>query len=42
MKSNEPYIMERVSQHHQTAWDYVEKKVDILSVLFFMALKIIT
>ena len=26
MKSNEPYIMERVSQHHQAAWDYVEKK----------------
>lgn len=26
MKSNEHYIMERVSQHHQTAWDYVEKK----------------
>lgn len=26
MKSNEHYIMERVSQHHQAAWDYVEKK----------------
>lgn len=26
MKSNERYIMERVSQHHQAAWDYVEKK----------------
>lgn len=26
MKSNECYIMERVSQHHQAAWDYVEKK----------------
>ena len=26
MKSNEHYIMERVSQHHQTAWNYVEKK----------------
>lgn len=25
-KSNERYIMERVSQHHQAAWDYVEKK----------------
>lgn len=26
MKSNEHYIMERVSQHHQAAWNYVEKK----------------
>ena len=26
MKSNEHYIMERVSQHHQAALDYVEKK----------------
>lgn len=26
MKSNEHYIMERVSQHHQAAWDYIEKK----------------
>lgn len=26
MKSNEHYIMKRVSQHHQAAWDYVEKK----------------
>lgn len=26
MKSNEHYIMERVSHHHQAAWDYVEKK----------------
>lgn len=26
MKSNESYIMERVSQHHQAALDYVEKK----------------
>ena len=26
MKSNEHSIMERVSQHHQVAWDYVEKK----------------
>lgn len=26
MKSNERYIMERVSQHHQAAWDYIEKK----------------
>lgn len=26
MKSNEHYIMERVSQHHQAAWDSVEKK----------------
>lgn len=26
MKSNEHYIMERVIQHHQAAWDYVEKK----------------
>ena len=26
MKSNERSIMERVSQHHQTVWDYVEKK----------------
>ena len=26
MKSNEHYIMERVNQHHQAAWDYVEKK----------------
>ena len=26
MKSNEHYIMERVSQHHQVAWDYAEKK----------------
>lgn len=26
MKSNEHYIMERVSQHHQAAWDCVEKK----------------
>lgn len=26
MKSNESYIMERVSQHHRAAWDYVEKK----------------
>lgn len=26
MKSNEHHIMERVSQHHQVAWDYVEKK----------------
>lgn len=26
MKSNERYIMERVSQHHQAAWDCVEKK----------------
>lgn len=26
MKSNERYIMERVNQHHQAAWDYVEKK----------------
>ena len=26
MKSNEYYIMERVNQHHQAAWDYVEEK----------------
>ena len=26
MKSNESYIMERVSQHHRAAWDYVENK----------------
>ena len=26
MKSNEHSIMERVGQHHQAAWDYVEKK----------------
>lgn len=26
MKNNERYIMERVSQHHQAALDYVEKK----------------
>ena len=26
MKSNEHYIMERVNQHHQATWDYVEKK----------------
>ena len=26
MKSNEHYIMERVNQHHQAAWNYVEKK----------------
>lgn len=26
MKSNERYIMERVNQHHQAAWNYVEKK----------------
>ena len=26
MKSNEHYIMERVNQHHQAAWNYVEEK----------------
>lgn len=26
MKSNEHYIMERVNQHHQAAWNYIEKK----------------
>ena len=26
MESNERYIMKRVSQHHQAAWNYVEKK----------------
>lgn len=26
MKNNESYIMERVNQHHQAAWNYVEKK----------------
>lgn len=26
MKSNESYIMERVSKHHQAAWGYIEKK----------------
>lgn len=26
MKSNDRYIMERVSQHHLAAWNYVEKK----------------
>lgn len=26
MKSNEHYITERVNQHHQATWDYVEKK----------------
>ena len=26
MKSNDRYIMKRVGQHHQAAWDYVEKK----------------
>lgn len=26
MKSNEHYIMERVNQHNQAAWNYVEKK----------------
>lgn len=28
MKSNESYIMERVSQHHQAAWNYIGKKKD--------------